>query len=570
MWTRFCRVGLLTVTLLTIASPPAPAQQHTPDLAGLDLYLQGVEQFGFAGTVLVARGGDVLFAKGYGLANRETIIPNTESATFETASVTKLFTAAMILRLAADRRIELDAPVDRYLPSEYPSGAPTISELLTHTSGLPREFEQENRALDARTFLAGAMAARKATSRPAWAYSNAGYAVLAMVIEAVTSRSYAAALEDLLVRPLQLSATSQLGAQLTETMLLTRGYVGTRLASDLKDHPVRLNALGAQGVLSSVTDLHQVAWRWLSGELFPDGVTGRSLAPDVPIADGLRQAFFWRVEGPPEAQHYFHHGDHIPMGYSSSIHYYPAMDDLIVILLSNAAERGGLGQRHAVLDDVLTLAQGGWVPSPPVVRECAGQREVHVGTLSTAAGPMKVSLDRDGCALATPGNQALADLLFGLEGETRVERDTQTERAREVSEGVVRGESGPLAKYLADSTRVGTYLEALAGWFDELKVDHGQIRRVREMATIPRVWPSGRSESVLQIVLSDGHAETVTFEWDDEGIVGLSGDTPDLAIHLRMLAPGRFVSYDIYRHVTRTIAVDPDGARVRVFAELRR
>src|ERR1039457_3752176 len=92
----------------------------------------------FMGTVLVARGGDVLFSKGYGMANLEWDIPNSPSTKFRLGSVTKQFTAASILLLEERGKLKVTDPVKKYLP-----GAPaawdkiTIYHLLTHTSGIP-------------------------------------------------------------------------------------------------------------------------------------------------------------------------------------------------------------------------------------------------------------------------------------------------------------------------------------------------------------------------------------------------------------------------------------------------
>ena len=92
----------------------------------------------FMGTVLVARGTDVIFSKGYGSANLEWDIPNTPTTRFRLGSITKQFTAASILLLVERGKLTLDDPIKKHVP-EAPASwdAITIYNLLTHTSGIP-------------------------------------------------------------------------------------------------------------------------------------------------------------------------------------------------------------------------------------------------------------------------------------------------------------------------------------------------------------------------------------------------------------------------------------------------
>ena len=92
----------------------------------------------FMGTVLVARGTDVILSKGYGSANLEWDIPNTPATKFRLGSITKQFTAASILLLEERGKLKLDDPIKKYLP-DAPAAwdAITIFNLLTHSSGIP-------------------------------------------------------------------------------------------------------------------------------------------------------------------------------------------------------------------------------------------------------------------------------------------------------------------------------------------------------------------------------------------------------------------------------------------------
>ena len=93
----------------------------------------------FNGAALVADNGKIIYAKGAGLANMEWNIPNAPDTRFRLGSITKQFTATLILQLAEQGKIKLDGKITDYLPDyRKDTGAKvTIHNLLTHTSGIP-------------------------------------------------------------------------------------------------------------------------------------------------------------------------------------------------------------------------------------------------------------------------------------------------------------------------------------------------------------------------------------------------------------------------------------------------
>ncbi|WP_460940699.1 serine hydrolase [Spirosoma humi] len=171
----------------------------------------------FNGAVLVADRGQVIFKKGYGMANMEWNIPNAPDTKFRLGSITKQFTAMLIMQLVEQNKLKLDGKITDYLP-DYPKTTGdkiTIHHLLTHTSGIPnytnvpRFFETlarnpytpqafikefSNLPLD---FEPGAK----------FNYSNSGYFLLGVIIEKVTGKSYATVLSENILKPAQLADT---------------------------------------------------------------------------------------------------------------------------------------------------------------------------------------------------------------------------------------------------------------------------------------------------------------------------------------------------------------------------
>ena len=164
----------------------------------------------FMGTVLVADGDKVLLDKGYGMAELEWEIPNTPDVKFRLGSLTKQFTATLVLLLQQDGKLNINDPASKYLPDAPKSWEKiTLANLLGHTSGIPN-------FTDLKTF--GTWAASSHTSAEELAffedkalefepgskfeYSNSNYEVLGAVIEKVSGKKYGDLLRERIFEPL--------------------------------------------------------------------------------------------------------------------------------------------------------------------------------------------------------------------------------------------------------------------------------------------------------------------------------------------------------------------------------
>lgn len=169
----------------------------------------------------------LVVADGVGFANARLRTPATADTPYNVASVTKPFTATLVLQLVADGRLDLDAPVTRYLPDSvrvptHASGtAITARHLLTHTSGLPpqppnRRNQPVAGPLDpgiweayevADLYQALATTRLRAPPGTAMVYSNYGYALLGHVVERVAGAPYEHVLRARLLTPLGMTAS---------------------------------------------------------------------------------------------------------------------------------------------------------------------------------------------------------------------------------------------------------------------------------------------------------------------------------------------------------------------------
>jgi CubicO group peptidase (beta-lactamase class C family) len=163
-----------------------------------------------SGTILVAVDGKIIFKKAYGYANLEWKIPNTLDTKFRIASVSKPFTAILILQLVEEGKLKLDGRLTDYLP-DFPKEKGeniTIHQLLTHTSGIISESKIDNlgdieRLYHSKERLLKFIAAQDIAFNPGErrGYSNFGYALLAMIAEEVSGKDYAVLLKEVICDP---------------------------------------------------------------------------------------------------------------------------------------------------------------------------------------------------------------------------------------------------------------------------------------------------------------------------------------------------------------------------------
>jgi D-alanyl-D-alanine carboxypeptidase len=173
--------------------------------------------------------GEPVVLSAYGLANLETGTPMSTESVFELASLTKQFTAAAILLLVEDGRVDLDAPIARYIAPAPPAwSAITVRQLLNHTGGFALGAIPEIagspplRISTAATFEhVSARALQWPPGQQGW-YSDVGYFLLGMIIEQASGQTYRDFLQSRIFTPLELTHTS-----LTDRARVIPGRVAT-------------------------------------------------------------------------------------------------------------------------------------------------------------------------------------------------------------------------------------------------------------------------------------------------------------------------------------------------------
>jgi D-alanyl-D-alanine carboxypeptidase len=232
------------------------AETPEPQLGAL---LEDVVAAGAPGALALVVDGSSRQTAASGLADRERGRPLRPDDRFRAGSITKSFVASVVLQLAAEGKLGLDDPVERWLPGLVPAGI-TVRHLLAHTSGLP-DYVDDPRVVAGRRFAPRALVAI-ATSRPSlglpgerYAYASTNYVVLGLLVERVTRTRLAVQLERRIFRPFHLSATSF--APVAARELDVRGY-----RAAIHDGLVR-------GELKPTTGA-DASWAWAAGAMVSD------------------------------------------------------------------------------------------------------------------------------------------------------------------------------------------------------------------------------------------------------------------------------------------------------------
>jgi CubicO group peptidase (beta-lactamase class C family) len=200
--------------MLCLASLGATAQTMTAKLDSLVQAYAAIHQFN--GTALVVQAGRTLYAKSYGYQDATAKRVPTQRSIFPIGSLTKSFTALVVLKLVEKHKLALDQPLSQYLPAYSRGHDITIRQLLTNTGGVYEKFRNRQfseQLPSTRAFSRAELLAffdqQPLDFEPGtkFNYSNSGFDLLGILIEQVTGRSYAEAVRAYILRPLHMTHT---------------------------------------------------------------------------------------------------------------------------------------------------------------------------------------------------------------------------------------------------------------------------------------------------------------------------------------------------------------------------
>jgi CubicO group peptidase (beta-lactamase class C family) len=313
-------------------------------------------------SVAIARGEEIVLAKGYGLAEAEHGVAANAETLFRIGSITKQFTAAAVLRLAEQEKLDLDDPITKHLP-HFPTGEYTVTlrQLLNHTSGVKCytsdfEFMTRGTAFD----LTDDEIVARIDGEPfdfapgeRWSYCNSGYFLLGLVVEKASGKEYAAYLEDEFFEPLGL-ARSRYDSSSEVIANRAQGYTIVDGALH-NDAPFAMSIPGGAGGLAcSAADLVRWQIALSRGRVVREASFAAMTTPTV-LADGRPIDYGLGLQvGDFRGHPFVGHGGGIN-GFNSLLRWFRE-DDLHVAVISNSESVSSLELLERIAEAALDLA----------------------------------------------------------------------------------------------------------------------------------------------------------------------------------------------------------------------
>ncbi len=343
----------------------------------------------FFGSVAVSRAGEIIYSKAIGYADIATNISNTSETKFRIGSITKTFTATLIMKAVEMGEISLDDTIEKYFPSVQNANKITVRHLLNHRSGInnftDRSFFSWHNKPITPSALLDTIVNKGIGFEPdaKYAYSNSNYVLLTFVLENIFEKSYAQILEQHIVKPLGLENTSY-GGVINPTQNEARSYrMKTEWALTAEED--MSIPLGAGGIISTPTDLCHFAAALFNGKL----VTPNSLEQMRPVGDA---SYGFGLEGVPiDGRNGLGHPGAID-AFNSTFAYFEE-SDLSFAISCNGSNYGSHDVAIAVLSEVFGKPYE--LPSFEFVELSSEVLDQYLGTYESPELPMDMTINKE-------------------------------------------------------------------------------------------------------------------------------------------------------------------------------
>lgn len=215
----------------------------------------------FSGVILVANQGKIEYHKGFGLANRQDNLVVNSQTKFRICSITKTFTAVLILQLVEEGKLKLSDTIGQYLTNYRGEGKDKVNihHLLTYSSGI-ENLDQNNEEMYALKLPVDSIVQRycsgKLTSQPGeqFSYKNADYIILGKIIEVITQKSYEQVLQEKILNKVGLNNSGMLANGKIIKGLADSYLYDEKNKSFSNDDPYWVENFYAAGAMFSTTE----------------------------------------------------------------------------------------------------------------------------------------------------------------------------------------------------------------------------------------------------------------------------------------------------------------------------
>ena len=521
----------------------------------LDQYLTRIAPFGFAGAALLAKEGEVVLNKGYGLANRAEAVPNTAETVFSLGSITKQFTAAAIMKLEMQGKLHTNDPLSKFFPGVSADKVNiTPHQLLTHTAGLLNYTGEDYTMADKEETILKILDSELIfPPGSGYDYSNAGYTLLAAVVEQIAQQPYEQFLQEQLFAPVGLHHT---GYRLPDWSMKNvahwyngRNHFGTPLE---KPYP-SWNLLGNGDMLSTTEDM----FRWhqaLTGE----EILSTAAKEKLYTPEQYDYAYGWRVTETENGRCLQHNG---ASSYGSSALFRRWVDADVVLMLFCNTDYNGEVLIRTLEGPLESLIFGEALPLPPALPNQPTPLEPFAGDFALPDGDLiHVQIENESLHL-TPSSQTGINWLLGLSGAETAVYNQIYAQTQTIMAAALAGDRDPLLASLAN--RENRTPGVLRTW--ESLVGEVQPTAMTVLGIRPSLYVPDAHEAITKF---SGPAENGWFVsiWREEQNVGvllteLTSDHIFTAV-AQPITADMLVTYHLSYAQSQQFAVEYEDSRV--------
>jgi len=520
-------IGVLLMLSMLGPAVTASAADDRPVVNGdvgkkADEYLSRLEKLGYSGGALIVRGKDTLLMKSYGMADRAKKIPLTTDSVYNLGSITKQFTAAAILTLEMQGKLSVKDPVSKYLdgvPADKASM--TLHHLLTHSSGLDSDFsptdydpvgreEYVRRALQSKLLFAPG---------EGYEYSNAGYSLLAAIVEKLSGQGYEDYLRQHVFKPAGMMETGY-KAPAWAAERIAHGYRDGQDWGTIVDRIQPPDApywmlRGNGGLHTTLKDM--LAWhRALDTDaVLPKEVRARYFAPYVAEGPARRSfyAYGWAVSksdrGTTVVQHNGGNGVFV-----AEFVRFPDEDAMIFLTSTNADMKA-----TPVVPVMETLLFGGPVTLPPAVITVAPEKLAPLAGrwVLPGGGAIGISIEGGSLMVRPQGAEAMAAVV--PPPAAQAERYARLNaRTADMSSRAFAGDVTALAQALGGTRTVEELRDQQTRLMTDREGRLGKFQRSSVLATVPR--GGEMVQTIVQVDFEKGSVYNI-YIWGPQRLAGM-------------------------------------------------
>lgn len=520
--------------------------------ARIENLMKWEEKFGFSGSVLIVKDGEILLNKGYGFANNNAKFLNSPKTTFYIASVSKPITALGVMKLVEDKKVKLSDDLTKYFP-QVPDNKKSISieMLLTHMSGLKHTYSCDNiadRSKAIETILN--KTSMIAVPGAKYNYSGDNYTLLAAIIEIVSGELFEDYISKAVLQPAGIYKEAFTGRISESQYNDFASPIENSVYKNLKDIEPTWGRKGRAGMILSVEDLYKIDKAFTSFKILQPGTVSEILTPKIKGSTGSNYGYGFNIDKSIRGTKVFgHSGDDDGVGHSVDYLDFPD-EKTKIFIASNSGMYSGTSW-SAVISSLLQrfLFESSYTyPSDKLfynefIKFHTEELEKYEGVYQSGNNSYQIWINNDRQLVLSPvGDEVAKTLNFS---DVYLQKNILT---KSILEETHNNQFSLLQNNTRNDNSFEILKNTLTGFWQSLEKKNGVLDHIEVLGTA-NIW-SGNYQADIGTwfkLIFKNKTQLFRLEWDAKNkIAGFGGNRIPypLMFTLNGIAKGEFIGFD--------------------------